>query len=145
MKEKLTVLICMAVALTIAAIAQVATSEVKPEQVAASQPVIDPICEVIVELAARDTAAFDEAMVSVSDGLSDEEFGRYSRLYKSNFIGADYPAKVRNAYQASPITAHAMQGAALVLMEREIAERVKEVQALQAKAVSVKAAFDAYE
>lgn len=109
---------------------------------ATSQPALDPICEAVVALAAKDTAAFDEAMVAVSADLSDEEFGRYSRLYKSNFVGESYPDKVRHAYESSPITAHAMQAAALSMLQAEaralqvqIAEIQKQMQGINGEFV----------
>ena len=116
----------------------------EPESQPTSAPVVDPVCEAVVTLAAKDTSAFDEAMVSVSADLSDEEFGRYSRLYKSNFTGADYPSKVRNAYEKSPITAHAMQGAALTILNAEAQRIAAELAAVQAQMAVIQGEFGKY-
>ena len=76
----------------------------------------EQVRELVIRMASLNPVEFDAAMVAVSESLSDEEFGRYSRLYKQNYQGGDLVEKLTNAYDAHPATAHAMQNAALKLL-----------------------------
>lgn len=98
----------------------------------------------VIRLASLQPVEFDAAMVAVSESLSDEEFGRYSRLYKQNYQGADLVEKLTNAYDAHPATAHAMQAAALSMMQEQAAGLQGQLTALQERMAAINAEFEAY-
>ncbi|HNQ89828.1 MAG TPA: hypothetical protein PKM73_14510 [Verrucomicrobiota bacterium] len=129
----------------------------EPDSQPASQPLNDAptsatlVRELVVDLATGKAqedgggpAEFTAAMTAASQDLSDAEYGAYARLLIGNMVGETLPEKYENAYDQSLANAHAMQGAALVLLQQEMAKRMEAVAETQAKINLVMGEFSAY-
>lgn len=90
-----------------------------------------------------DVWKFDRIVTKASESLSDTEFGAYARLYKSNETGGSLREQAENAYQ-NLITAHAMQGGAILSLQMEIASDEKRISEKKQKLLKIKQAFDRY-
>lgn len=84
---------------------------------------------VVIEVATANPIAFQAAMSEVSAELSDEELGRYTRLFMGNLKGANVVEQYESAFEGAETTQRAMVAAA----ERLLGESVTRLQEVLVK------------